>query len=61
MDHDANVAPWLLLAEDLGLVVRWMDFDTETYEFPDDALTKVLSGQDEARSPWAWRRTAPAR
>ena len=43
MDHDANVAPWLLLAEDLGLTVRWMDFDTETYEFPEDALTKVLS------------------
>lgn len=45
MDHDANVAPWLLLADDLGLVVRWMDFDTGTYEFPDDALTKVLSGR----------------
>jgi cysteine desulfurase family protein (TIGR01976 family) len=43
MDHDANIAPWLLLADDLGLVVRWMDFDTDTYEFPDDALTKVLS------------------
>lgn len=43
MDHDANVAPWLLLAEDRGLVVRWMDFDPETYEFPDDALTRVLS------------------
>ncbi len=43
MDHDANVAPWLLLAEDLGLTVRWIDFDTETYEFPDDALTRVLS------------------
>jgi cysteine desulfurase family protein (TIGR01976 family) len=43
MDHDANVAPWLLLADDLGLVVRWIDFDTETYEFPDDALTRVLS------------------
>jgi cysteine desulfurase family protein (TIGR01976 family) len=43
MDHDANVAPWLLLAADLGLKVRWMDFDIETYEFPDDALTKVLS------------------
>jgi cysteine desulfurase family protein (TIGR01976 family) len=43
MDHDANVAPWLLLAEDLGLVVRWMDFDPETYEFADDALTQVLS------------------
>lgn len=43
MDHDANVAPWLLLAEDLGLVVRWMEFDPETYEFPDDALSKVLT------------------
>ncbi len=43
MDHDANVAPWLLLADDLGLVVRWMDFDPETYEFPEDALTRVLS------------------
>lgn len=43
MDHDANVAPWLLLAEDLGLTVKWMDFDPETYEFPDDALARVLS------------------
>jgi cysteine desulfurase family protein (TIGR01976 family) len=43
MDHDANVAPWLLLAEDKGLKVRWMEFDTEAYEFPADALTKVLS------------------
>ncbi|MDE2385258.1 MAG: cysteine desulfurase-like protein [Alphaproteobacteria bacterium] len=45
MDHDANVAPWLLLAEDLGLVVKWLDFDTDTYEFPDDALSKVLSSK----------------
>jgi cysteine desulfurase family protein (TIGR01976 family) len=45
MDHDANVAPWLLLADDLGLVVRWMDFDPESYEFPSDALTKVLSSK----------------
>jgi cysteine desulfurase family protein (TIGR01976 family) len=45
MDHDANVAPWLLLADDLGLVVRWMDFDPDTYEFPADALTKVLSSK----------------
>ncbi|MCA0432371.1 MAG: cysteine desulfurase-like protein [Proteobacteria bacterium] len=43
MDHDANVAPWLLLAEDKGLTVRWMDFDPGTFEFPDDALEKVLS------------------
>lgn len=25
MDHDANVAPWLRIAEDHGLVVRWVD------------------------------------
>jgi cysteine desulfurase family protein (TIGR01976 family) len=43
MDHDANVAPWLLLAEDMGLAVRWLDFDPDTYEFPEDALTRVLS------------------
>jgi cysteine desulfurase family protein (TIGR01976 family) len=43
MDHDANVAPWLLLADDLGLVVKWMDFDPDTYEFPEDALRQVLS------------------
>ncbi len=45
MDHDANVAPWLLLADDLGLVVRWMDFDAGTYEFADDALSKVLTSR----------------
>jgi cysteine desulfurase family protein (TIGR01976 family) len=43
MDHDANISPWLLLADDLELVVRWMEFDPETYEFPEDALHKVLS------------------
>ena len=43
MDHDANVSPWLLLAEDLGLKVKWLDFDPETFEFPEDALTRVLS------------------
>lgn len=43
MDHDANVAPWLLLAEDKGLIVRWMDFDPDAFEFAEDALTKVLS------------------
>ena len=48
MDHDANIAPWLLLAEDLGLVVRWMDFDPETYEFPEDALAQGAHRQDAA-------------
>jgi len=26
LDHDANVSPWLLMAEDRGVQVRWVDF-----------------------------------
>lgn len=33
MCHDANVQPWVLLAEDLGLKIRWLPFDTQSYEF----------------------------
>src|SRR5438067_11635283 len=29
LDHDANVAPWLLIAEDRGCHARWVDFHTE--------------------------------
>jgi cysteine desulfurase family protein (TIGR01976 family) len=29
LDHDANIAPWRLLAEDRGCLVRWLDFDPE--------------------------------
>jgi cysteine desulfurase family protein (TIGR01976 family) len=43
MDHDANVAPWLLLARDLELEVRWLPFDVERYEFRADALDRVLT------------------
>ncbi len=30
LDHDANVAPWLRLAEEAGAEIRWADVDTET-------------------------------
>lgn len=43
MDHDANVAPWLMLAEDRGLVVRWLDFSTETFEFDLNDLKALLT------------------
>jgi cysteine desulfurase family protein (TIGR01976 family) len=35
LDHDANVAPWLLAARDRGCTVRWVDFD------PDDCTWNV--------------------
>lgn len=30
LDHDANVAPWLMLAEDTGATVHFCDVDVET-------------------------------
>jgi cysteine desulfurase family protein (TIGR01976 family) len=29
LDHDANISPWLLAAEDRGCNVTWVDFDVE--------------------------------
>jgi cysteine desulfurase family protein (TIGR01976 family) len=43
MDHDANVAPWLSLAEDLGLTVKWLDFSTETYDYELGQLDELLT------------------
>jgi cysteine desulfurase family protein (TIGR01976 family) len=43
MDHDGNVAPWLQLAEDRGLVVRWLPFDRESWRIEPAALDEVLS------------------
>jgi cysteine desulfurase family protein (TIGR01976 family) len=43
MDHDANVAPWLSLAEDLGLIVKWLDFSTETYDYELAQLDELLT------------------
>jgi cysteine desulfurase family protein (TIGR01976 family) len=29
LDHDANISPWVLAAQDRGVNVRWVDFDVE--------------------------------
>jgi cysteine desulfurase family protein (TIGR01976 family) len=43
MDHDANVQPWILLARDHGLEVRWLPFNVETYEFELGDLENLLT------------------
>jgi cysteine desulfurase family protein (TIGR01976 family) len=49
LDHDANVSPWLELAHDLGLVVRFVDIQDDTILDLDDlqrqlgARTKVVA------------------
>jgi cysteine desulfurase family protein (TIGR01976 family) len=43
MDHDANIGPWLLLARDLDLEVRWLPFNTDSFEIDVDVLDEVLT------------------
>jgi len=43
MDHDGNVAPWLMLAEDLGLTVKWLEFSPETFEFDLNDLAALMT------------------
>jgi cysteine desulfurase family protein (TIGR01976 family) len=43
MDHDANVAPWLRVAEDRGLVVRWVDIHEDDCTLDLDTLEAALT------------------
>jgi cysteine desulfurase family protein (TIGR01976 family) len=43
LDHDANVAPWLEMAEERGLVVRWLELAEDGATLDLDALDDVLT------------------
>ncbi len=43
MDHDANVWPWVLLARDLELEVKWLPFDATTFEFDLSLLDELIT------------------
>jgi cysteine desulfurase family protein (TIGR01976 family) len=47
LDHDANVSPWLELAHDLGISVRFADFDLSDLEEQLSKRTRVVA------FPWA--------
>ncbi|MFN3491415.1 MAG: cysteine desulfurase-like protein, partial [Anaerolineales bacterium] len=42
LDHDANVTPWVLAAQDKGVKVNWVDFDVEDGALKLDDLSKAL-------------------
>ena len=42
MDHDANISPWLLIAEDRGCNITWVDFDVEDYTLKVDEFAKAM-------------------
>jgi cysteine desulfurase family protein (TIGR01976 family) len=50
LDHDANVAPWVMAAEDRGAVVRWVDIraedctlDLESFEAQLSRRTRIVA------------------
>jgi cysteine desulfurase family protein (TIGR01976 family) len=43
LDHDANVRPWLQIADELGMVVRWAEVDIETGDLPDWQYDELLT------------------
>jgi cysteine desulfurase family protein (TIGR01976 family) len=43
LDHDANVAPWLLVAADRGLTVRTAPLDLRDGTLDEDALERLIS------------------
>jgi cysteine desulfurase family protein (TIGR01976 family) len=45
LDHDANVTPWVLAAQDRGVTVNWVDFDVEDGTLKLDQLEKALARQ----------------
>jgi cysteine desulfurase family protein (TIGR01976 family) len=45
LDHDANVRPWVLLAEQAGATVRWIDFDPDSTELTVHDVGEQLSGR----------------
>jgi cysteine desulfurase family protein (TIGR01976 family) len=42
LDHDANVAPWLSMAEDRGATVRWIELAEDSVSLDLDSLGSIL-------------------
>jgi cysteine desulfurase family protein (TIGR01976 family) len=45
MDHDANIAPWLIAAEERGVTVRWLEFDSDSFQYNYDMLGRLIGSR----------------
>jgi cysteine desulfurase family protein (TIGR01976 family) len=45
MDHEGNVSPWVRMAEDRGLTVRWLPFNRDTWRIEPEDLRPLLSSK----------------
>lgn len=43
MEHEGNVGPWLEIARDKGLEIRWVDFDRDSWQVEPEALATQLT------------------
>jgi cysteine desulfurase family protein (TIGR01976 family) len=43
LDHDGNISPWMLAAEDRGCKLTWVDFDVEDGTLKVDEFEKALA------------------
>jgi cysteine desulfurase family protein (TIGR01976 family) len=53
LDHDGNVAPWLELARDLDLVIRFVDIREDTTLDLDDLVRQLSERTRVVAFPWA--------
>jgi cysteine desulfurase family protein (TIGR01976 family) len=53
LDHDGNVAPWVELADDLGLVIREVDINADTTLDLADLESKLSERTRVVSFPWA--------
>jgi len=45
LDHDANITPWMMAAEERGCQVHWVDFHPEDGTLDMDSLNRALEGK----------------
>ena len=43
MEHEGNVTPWLQMAEDNDLVVKWLEFDRDSWRVEPESLERLLT------------------
>src|SRR5256714_808640 len=53
LDHDGNVSPWLELAHDLGLIVRFADIRDDTTLDLEDVAAQLTDRTRVVAFPWA--------
>ena len=43
MEHEGNVSPWLQMAEDVGMTVKWLEFDRDSWRVEPAQLELLLT------------------